>query len=283
MPPRIRSKPHTFSTSQNSEFRLILSRYRRLSDVAKDTLPCELGVRYGSHECELLHYFPPRRAGRPLLVYVHGGHWQELSADDSCFAAEGLVEQGAAFVAIGYGLAPQRTLDAMVASVAGALTWVFDNYSTLGTDARRVHAAGSSAGAHLLAMALGGAAPASQVRPAGVALLSGVYELSAIRLSYVNAALRLSEAAATRNSPIHRVPIAAAEVLLARGETETAEYKRQHELMLSALRSTKTAHSAVRTLVCAGRNHFDLPLALGNPREELGQALRRQMRLGERT
>ncbi len=265
------------------EFRAILARCRSLSDAAKETLPCELGVRYGSRDCELLHYFPPRRAGSPLLIYVHGGHWQELSVDDSCFAAEGMVEQGAAFVAIGYGLAPQRTLEAMTASVAGALAWVFDNHPTLGVDAQRVHAAGSSAGAHLLAMALGSGAPAGKARLAGATLLSGVYELSTIRLTYVNAALGLSEAAAKRNSPVHYVPLAASEVLLVRGATETAEYGRQHELMLNALRSRPAAHSEIRTMVCAGRNHFDLPLALGDPREDLGQAQRRQMRLGERT
>ena len=103
-------------------------------DDAKRTLRCDLGVRYGNHECEWLHYFPPRRAGSPVLIYVHGGHWQELSPDDSCFAAKGLVEQGAGFVSVGYGLAPRRTLDEMVASVTLALAWVLDNAGELGVE-----------------------------------------------------------------------------------------------------------------------------------------------------
>lgn len=103
------------------EFRSILAEYRRLNDVAKESLLCELNVPYGDGEGERLHYFPPRRGGSPLLVYVHGGHWQELSIDDSCFAAPALVEQGAGLVAVGYRLAPEGTLGGMVNSVARAL------------------------------------------------------------------------------------------------------------------------------------------------------------------
>jgi arylformamidase len=264
------------------EFRSVLSEYRRLSDVAKESLPCELNVRYGDSDGELLHHFPPRRAGSPLMVFVHGGHWQELSIDDSCFAASALVEHGAGLVAVGYRLAPESTLDAMVASIARALEWVVANAAELGTTPEGIHAAGSSAGAHLLAMALGSDSRAASVRLAGVALLSGVYELSLIRRSYVNDALGLTEDDAVRNSPIAFLPLRAAEVLVARGETETDEYVRQQDLMLAALRAAEMrskAGAVVGSLVCAGRNHFDLPLGLGDPSDELGRAVLRQMRL----
>jgi len=267
------------------EFRSILAEYRRRSDVAKQSLPCALNVRYGDAEGELLHHFPPRGVGSPLLVYVHGGHWQELSIDDSCFAASALVEQGAGLVAVGYRLAPAGTLDAMVASVARALEWVVDNASELGGTPQTVHAAGSSAGAHLLAMALGGAPSAASVGLAGVTLLSGVYDLALIRRSYVNAALGLTEADAERNSPIRFLPLRAGEVLVARGETETTEYGRQHDLIVAGLRRAGRSaprETAVRSVVCRGCNHFDLPLGLGDPGDELGRAVLAQMRLGAR-
>jgi arylformamidase len=269
------------------EFRSVLAEYRRRSDVAKQSLRCELNVRYGDAEREIVHHFPPRRGGSPLLVYVHGGHWQELSIDDSCFAAPALVEHGAGLVAVGYRLAPEGTLDAMVSSVGRALDWVVANAAALGGTPQAVHAAGSSAGAHLLAMALGSAAPAASARLAGVALLSGVYDLGRIRLTYVNDALGLTEADARSNSPIHFLPIRAGEVLVARGETETGEYRRQHDLLVAALRragggGTAADEALVRSLVCLGRNHFDLPLGLGDPQDELGQAVLRQMRLGPR-
>jgi arylformamidase len=260
-------------------FRSILAEYRRLSEAAKRSLRCELNVRYGDAEGELLHHFPPRRSGSPLLVFVHGGHWQELSIDDSCFAAPALAQQDAGLVAVGYRLAPEGTLDAMVGSVAKALAWVVANAPALGGKPEAIHAAGSSAGAHLLAMALSSAPSAASVRLAGVALLSGVYDLGLIRLSYVNDALGLTEADARRNSPIRFLPIRATEVLVAMGETETGEYRRQHDLLVGALHRANAPSTVVRSMVCRGRNHFDLPLGLGDPRDELGLAMLRQMGL----
>jgi arylformamidase len=266
------------------EFRSVLAEYREASDVAKQALRCELYLRYGEGEGELLHYFPPLRPSSPFLIYVHGGHWQELGIDDSCFAAPALVERGAGFAAVGYELAPAGTLDAMVASVALALEWVVDNAAALGTAPGRIHAAGSSAGAHLLAMALGSGPAGARVGLAGVTLMSGVYELSGIQRSYVNEALGLAAADARRNSPVHHLPLRAREVLVARGEVETAEYGRQHDSLLTALQdgSADSEQGGARSLVCRGRNHFDLPLGLGDPGDELGAAVLDQMRLGSR-
>lgn len=255
-------------------WRSVLADGRRRSDAAKESLRCELDVPYGDGPGERLHHFPPRRPGSPLLVFVHGGHWQELSIDDSCFAAPTLVEQGAGLLAVGYRLAPAGTLDAMVDSIARALEWVTEHALALGGTPGRIHAAGSSAGAHLVAMALGTAPSAASVRVAGVALLSGVYDLNRLRRTYVNDALGLTEADACRNSPVHFLPIRADEVLLARGGTETSEYGRQHDLLVGALRQP-----GVSSLVAGDRNHFNLPLGLGDPRDELGRAVLRQMRL----
>jgi acetyl esterase/lipase len=56
-----------------------------------------------------------------MQVYVHGGHWQESCKEDCSFAAPAfVVGAGVAFVALGYGLAPQRTLASMVASARRA-------------------------------------------------------------------------------------------------------------------------------------------------------------------
>lgn len=264
------------------DFHSTLREYRRLSDIAKQSLPCELYIRYGDQPGELLHHFPARRPKSPLLVYVHGGHWQDLSIDDSCFAAGDLTGGGAGFTAVGYGLAPERSLDAMVASVAKAIDWVVENASSLGGTPHAIYAAGSSAGAHLLAMALGDAPAGASQGLAGVALLSGVYELGLLQHSYVNAALRLSHADAMRNSPIRCLPLRASKVIIARGQTETNEYARQHQLMACRLQrvgGTQPARAAVRAMVCEGRNHFDLPLGLGDPDEALGHAVLRMLQV----
>ena len=87
-----------------------------------------------------------------LLVFIHGGYWQELSAQESLFAASGCIERGLAFAALDYTLAPKATLEQIVAECRSALTWLFEHAEELGFDAGRVVVAGSSAGAHLAAM-----------------------------------------------------------------------------------------------------------------------------------
>lgn len=268
-------------------FRSILAEYRRSSDEAKRALRCELNLRYGPCAGQVLHHFPPRAAPSPLLVFVHGGHWQESSIDDACFAARSLVARGAGYVAVGYELAPRGRLDSMVASVARALEWVVANTDRLGTTPHMVHAAGSSAGAHLLAMALGSGPSAAGAEVAGLTLMSGVYDLGLIRLTYVNEALGLDEEAARRNSPVRFLPLRSAQVIVARGEHETDEYGRQHDLLVGELERAAgrpgsgpgNGSGPVRSLVCRGRNHFDLPLHLGDPHDELGRAVLAQMGL----
>jgi arylformamidase len=205
-------------------------------------------------------------------VFLHGGYWQELSVEESAFAAPAMVRAGCAFAALGYGLAPAHDLDAIVAMARRGLYWLSRHAAELGVGA--LHLSGHSAGAHLVAMAVltgpwpDGRATAEVV--ASATLLSGVYDLEPIRLSYVNAPLRLDAAAAARNSPIHQLRGFPPPVLVARGGRETAEFGRQQDEFVAALRARGFA---VDEMVVAHRNHFDLPFDLAAPDSLLGQAV----------
>ena len=59
---------------------------------------------------------PPRRAPG-LLVYFHGGYWQELSKDDSAFLAPAWHAAGFAHAVVGYTLAPEARLPEIVDAV----------------------------------------------------------------------------------------------------------------------------------------------------------------------
>ncbi|MEV0325633.1 alpha/beta hydrolase [Micromonospora echinospora] len=242
--------------------RATLTRYRLLSQAARRDLAHRVDVRYGPHPAEVLHHFPPRRPGAPLLVFVHGGHWQESSKEDACFPAPGLVAAGFGYLALGYGLAPTRRLPEMSASVRRGLAWARDQARALGGREDAVFAAGSSAGAHLVAMA-------ADLPLAGMFLLSGLYDLAPVVDSYVNDALGLTPAEAREQSPLLRPP-PAAPVLLAVGEHETGEYHRQQRRYAASLRRAGTP---VTELVVAGRDHFDLLFDLGDPTTELGAAV----------
>lgn len=229
-------------------------------------------LRYGQDETMALDFFPSAEPDAPLLAYVHGGYWQEMSRSDFSFPALGLVPAGGAYAALGYGLAPARTLDEIVASVRRGLYWLVHHARELGVDPDRVHVAGSSAGAHLVAMALldVGTPFASAV------LASGVYDLEPIRRTYVNAALLLSAADAARNSPVRRLPGRMPPLLLVRGEHETGAFARQQDEF--ALAATGRA-TEVLEMVVPGRNHFDLTFDLTDPTRPLGRAVHRRLGL----
>nr|WP_237542434.1 alpha/beta hydrolase [Streptomyces sp. SID4919] len=168
-----------------------------------------------------------------MVVFVHGGHWQESSKEDACFAAPALVGAGAGYVALGYGLAPERRPAELSASVRRGLAWVRGHAVELGGRPDTVFAAGSSAGAHLVAMAAGGP---DGLPLAGLFLLSGLYDLEPVVGSYVNDALGLTAGQAREQSPLFRAPPRGGRVLLARGEHETDEYARQQDAFAAMLR-----------------------------------------------
>lgn len=233
-----------------------LRRYRELGDAARALRRVHEHVPYGPRPEQRCHVFPAARTPAPALVFVHGGHWQASGLDEGCFAAERTLDGGAAFVAVGYGRAPERPLAAMVASVRRALQFLAADGGRFGIDPDRLHVAGSSAGAHLLAAALAGPG-APRVRSA--TLLSGLYDLTDIPHSYVNDAVGLTARTAAAASPVRMRPPACDRVVLAVGEHETSTYLLQQRRYAARLRCHGTP---VHAAVVADRDHFDLPLDL---------------------
>ncbi|WP_405162963.1 alpha/beta hydrolase [Nocardia sp. NBC_01499] len=258
-----------------------LQRYRTHSDAARSHLDVHIAVPYGEGHGERCHVFPAVPQGTrgprtPALVFVHGGHWQESGIDDACFAAEQAVAHGCAYVAVGYGLAPDRTVPGMIASVARALEWLVTTGPMLGIDPEQLHVAGSSAGAHLLAAALAGA-DAPRVRSA--CLLSGLYDLTEIPETYVNEAVRLTPETARDCSPLRMPPPRCDSILLAAGRHETRTYLRQHEMYAEYLAVQSVS---VTAQIVPERDHFDLPLDLADPSTPFGRTSLRHLGLAPR-
>jgi arylformamidase len=97
---------------------------------------------------------------------------------------------------IGYTLAPEATLEEIVAEINRGLDFLAEQLPALGGDANRIAVSGWSAGGHLTAMALW------HPRVKGGVAISGIYDLEPIRHSYLNEKLCLDEAMSRRNSPI---------------------------------------------------------------------------------
>jgi hypothetical protein len=62
----------------------------------------------------------------PLLVFIHGGYWQALSAADSLYLAPGALAAGWSFAAVEYTIAPTGTMNEMVGQCRHALATLGD-------------------------------------------------------------------------------------------------------------------------------------------------------------
>lgn len=238
-----------------------LERYADLSAQARRMLSWQ-DLAYGRGDAERLHYFPAPRPGAPLLVFVHGGYWQELTEAESSFAAPGVLARGWGFAALGYGLAPAHRLDEIVAMVRRGVTWLHGNAERLGFDPDRIVLAGHSAGAQLAAMCFGGAPIRAAV------LVSGLYELDPLLETSIGAAIRLSPDEAARNSPARRLPPGTPPLLAACGADEPAGFAEQQDLLAVAARAARVP---LETVIVPGRHHFDVPLGLADPDDPLGK------------
>src|ERR1700730_11237805 len=151
--------------------------------------------RYGPRERNRIDFFKAAEKA-PTLVFIHGGYWQMRAKEAFSVFAGGPMMFGINVAMIGYTLAPEATLDEIVAEIHAGIDFVAEQLPARGGDANRIIVSGWSAGGHLTAMAL-----AHPKVKAGIGI-SGIYDLEPIRHSYLNEKLRLDEAMSRRNSPI---------------------------------------------------------------------------------
>jgi arylformamidase len=208
-----------------------------------------------------------------LLVFFHGGYWQEHSKKDVSFIAVNCVAADIAYAAVEYTLAPQASVFAIVEQCRRAIGSIAGQAATLGFDSRRIFIAGSSAGAHLAAMLLVDGRQGAQGFPenmvAGAILLSGIYDLEPLVPTYINQALHMNEQEAGILSPIRHRLAPPVPTVVAWGENETDEFKRQSRSFASKL---SESGFRVKSLQAEGTNHFDIVFEIANPGSELGRA-----------
>jgi arylformamidase len=154
-----------------------------------------LDLRYGPRERNRIDFLKAADRAATLL-FVHGGYWQMRAKEFFTLVAEGPLAHGINVALTGYTLAPDATLDEIVAEVHAAIDYLARELPALGGDGKGIVVSGWSAGGHLTAMAL-----SHPFVRAGLGI-SGIYELEPIRHSYLNEKLGLDEAASRRNSPL---------------------------------------------------------------------------------
>jgi arylformamidase len=264
------------------EFQTWFDRYEASSRAFREHWPGRLDRRYGKEPRQAIVVFVPAPgAPAPLFVFIHGGYWQGRDRKDFSFVAEPLVAAGAAVALIGYDLAPAVTIDDIVGQIRAGLAWLHRNAAKEGFDRQRIFVAGHSAGGHLAAMALATdwqstfGLPADLIK--GVTAISGVFDLEPIRRCYLNEVLRMDEAEAARNSPLHLPLGHPCPVVIAVGELETPAFHEQSQAYAAKL---EAAGWGPRLVTPPGLDHFAIVMTLAEPGAPLVRAIVRQMGLG---
>ena len=160
----------------------------------------------------------------PLLVFVHGGYWQALSAAASLYLAPGALAHGWSFAAVEYTLAPAGDLPTMVRRVRA-------RRSRAGSPPGRAGAGG--AGRAFRRSAPGGDGVARRSSPPlpidRTVLVSGVFDLRPLVHTTVNEPLGLDERPPRRVQPAaaagRRRRVARPDVIVAWGDNETDAFK----------------------------------------------------------
>ncbi len=172
----------------------IVDGWGQRSAALRERHPGHLGLRYGPRERNRIDFL---KAGdnAPTLLFIHGGYWQMRSKEFFTQFAEGVMAHGINAALIGYTLAPEATLEQIVAEIHQGIDYLAGQLPALGAK-HGIVVSGWSAGGHLTAMAL-----SNPNVKAGVGI-SGIYDLEPIRHSYLNVKLGLDEAMSRRNSPM---------------------------------------------------------------------------------
>ena len=271
------------------DYKAHFANWRAWSIETRAKLPCHLDLAFGPNPMEKLDIFPADGPGAPrlspIVVFIHGGYWYSLDKADHSYVAEGLRPHGIATAVNKFGLAPDTTMDEIVRQNRAALAWLWRNARTYGADPERIYVGGHSAGGHLALMllatdwpAFGAGLPKDLVK--GACSIGGLYDMEAIRLSYLNKTLKMSAAEAARNAPLaQRYPVAAPLSLVVAID-ETPEYHRQSQAMADLWRGLGYP---VELLVPQGLNHFDVVNQLRDPTCELVKVQLAEMKKAFRT
>ncbi len=209
----------------------------------------KLDLAYGPRPRNRIDFITCGTPRAPTLVFVHGGYWQMRAKESFAFVAAGPLAIGLNVTLVGYTLAPEASMDEMVAEIRDALDWLAAELSGLSGAPDKLLLSGWSAGAQLAAMTM----DHPSVR--GCLAISGIYDLEPMRHCYVNDKLGLDEAMARRNSPLHLQPSTTAPLAIAVGGAELP-LMLQQSADYAAARYRQGQPALLREI--PGANHFSI-------------------------
>jgi len=256
------------------------ARWAESSARARRTMTCELGLRYGEMPGETIDLFPARKGDGTCMMFIHGGYWRSLDKNDFSFLAPSWVDAGVSLAVVNYDLCPKVSVEEIVRQMLRASRWLYLNAEEHGMDQDRLYVSGHSAGGHLTAMLMCALWPVFDARlprdlfKGGLAI-SGIYDMRPlIGIDWLQADLRLDNAAALKVSPVFLSPATRAPIMTCVGGRESSEFRRQNALIAERWRAAFAGD-----VTMPEGHHFSVVDGLAAPGSALFSGARRLMKL----
>jgi arylformamidase len=253
----------------------LISRRIRDSELVRQRIGEPERVAYGSAEIERLDIYRAGRKLAPVFIFIHGGAWRGGRSQEFAGPAEMFLAAGVHYVVPDFVWVQDVGGDLMILAdqVCRAVTWVYKNAAQFDGDPKRIYIGGQSSGGHLAAVALTTdwqrqfELPADIIK--GGMCISGMYDLTPVRLSARSRYVAFDDATVAALSPLRHFDRLHAPLVVAYGTCETPEFQRQNREFAAAV---EASGKVVELLVGEHYNHFELPETLGNPYGLLGRA-----------
>jgi len=207
----------------------------------------ELDQPYGPHPLERFDLFSPDTVPLGLLIFVHGGYWQETGKSTWSHLAAGPLKRGWAVALPGYTQCPAVKLDAIAPQIGRAVTAIAERVKG------PIILSGHSAGGHLVSRMVCADSPLPdevRCRLAKIVSISGLHDLNPLLLTKMREPLGLDAAMAARESPALLKPLDLCPVVAWVGGDERPEFIRQSRLLQEAWNA--------KLVVEPHRHHFDV-------------------------
>ncbi|KAF5295574.1 hypothetical protein FQR65_LT10437 [Abscondita terminalis] len=243
----------------------------KASEAAKKNIPCQLEVSYGDSEREKLDiYGIDLPADSPILIFLHGGYWQQLSRETSGYIANNIYKYGIKVIIIGYDLCPTVAFETLVGEIPKAVEYCLKYAKTNGSSG--LYLSGHSAGAHLVAstfqQSYSSWSDEDKDMIKGAFLISGIFDLVPLIETTVNNNLKLDEEVAKKFSPLlHPLDVPKHTLLyVIVGEYESSEFQKQSSLLHNKLKSSGYKSELI---IAEKVDHFNIVENLNNEDYEI--------------
>lgn len=258
----------------------VIDRWGSNSALVRSRLGDPLRFAYGTETVEALDVFPTAAPDAPVHMFIHGGAWQQGSAESYAFPAELFVNAGVHYVVPDFSWIQDvgDSLSPIVDQLRRAVAWVYRNAEKFGGNPDRLYLSGHSSGGHLAGVMLTtdwekeAGLPFDVIK--GGMCCSGMFDLKPVRLSSRGDFIKFTDEMEDAFSPIRHLDNLRVPLIVAYGSYETPEFKRQSRDFATAVAD---AGKDVKLIMAENYNHFEIIETLANPNGILGRAVLQQM------